>query len=308
MDKTKILKMFALIGAIILFAAVVTRLARGNSMSLSDYANLQGSQAEPSPFSSPNNSPSHDDKGSVADSYANTSEPDPSPSPDLQNDEKSSLPGASLNGDSMLEERRTLAESFYCEPLSENLRRYITGVSYPSFKEGDESPAITPDKLRYIHILHYNFDGEPEEGELICNELIAWDLLEIFYELYRNEYQLEHVLLIDTYDGDDEASMEADNTSCFNYRTVDDTDKLSKHALGLAVDINPLYNPYITYDNGVRKISPEGAEAYSDRSDDFPYKIDEDDLCYKLFIKHGFTWGGNWNSSKDYQHFQKTFN
>ena len=96
------------------------------------------------------------------------------------------------------------------------------------------------------------------------------------------------------------------NTSCFNYRVVENTSSLSKHALGLAIDINPLYNPYITYNkDGTSNVSPVAAMDYADRDKSFPYKIDEDDLCYKLFVEHGFTWGGNWNSCKDYQHFQK---
>jgi hypothetical protein len=100
--------------------------------------------------------------------------------------------------------------------------------------------------------------------------------------------------------------MEDNNTSCFNYRVVEGSTSLSKHAYGLAIDINPLYNPYITYENdGSLSVSPASAKAYADRSISFPYKIDENDLCYKLFTEHGFTWGGNWNSVKDYQHFQK---
>ena len=99
------------------------------------------------------------------------------------------------------------------------------------------------------------------------------------------------------------------NTSCFNYRIVDGTDHLSKHALGCAIDINPFYNPYVVFGKGENNetyISPAGSEIYADRSQDFPYKIDENDLCYRLFKEHGFTWGGSWNSCKDYQHFQKT--
>ncbi|MCM1091547.1 MAG: M15 family metallopeptidase [Muribaculum sp.] len=228
------------------------------------------------------------------------------------------LTGALLNGgvdgQAQLAERVTYmpasgaaAEDFYYEPLSESLQRYITGISYPA-SNGDASQelAISYSDLRYVHILHYDFNGEATEGELICNKAIAADLLDIFYELYYNEYQLERVRLIDEYDGDDTASMEDNNTSCFNYRVVEGTDDLSKHALGLALDINPFYNPYVTYENGVTRISPVGSEGYANRKAEFPYKIDEDDLCYKLFIQHGFTWGGNWNSLKDYQHFQKT--
>lgn len=220
----------------------------------------------------------------------------------------SSLIGASLNGTSQLEQRVLVADGFYYEPVSDNLRRYMTGISYPALDDNEETtePAITFEDLMYVHILHYDFDGNPTEGELICNAAIASDLAEIFQELYRNEYQLEKVLLIDTYDGDDTASMEDNNTSCFNYRPVPGKDHLSKHAYGLAIDVNPLYNPYITYaQDGSQKVSPPSALPYADRTASFPYKIDENDLCYKLFTSHGFTWGGNWNNEKDYQHFQK---
>ena len=132
--------------------------------------------------------------------------------------------------------------------------------------------------------------------------------MEIFYQLYLNEYQIEKVRLIDEYAGDDTASMLDNNTSCFNYRVVDGTSNLSRHAIGCAIDINPFYNPYVVFNkdgSGETYISPKGSEIYADRSQNFPYKIDENDLCYQLFKEHGFIWGGNWNSCKDYQHFQK---
>lgn len=189
---------------------------------------------------------------------------------------------------------------FYYEPLSDEVIDKISGISYV------ENENISLDELRYMHILHYNFDNEITEGELICNKAIAQDLLEIFYELFQAEYEIEKVRLIDEYDGDDTASMEDNNTSCFNYRVVDGTSSLSKHAYGLAIDINPFYNPYVVFQSdGSTYISPKGSEGYTDRSLDFPYKIDDSDLCYKLFKEHGFIWGGNWNSCKDYQHFQK---
>jgi len=227
------------------------------------------------------------------------------------------LTGALLNGgadgQAMIADRVSYAdaagkaqEEFYLEPLSENLKRYMTGISYPTTENAGEL-AISLDELRYVHILHYDFEGNVAEGELVCNASIAPDLLDIFYELYRNEYRIEKVRLIDEYDGDDTASMEDNNTSCFNYRVVEGSSSLSKHALGLAIDVNPFYNPYITYNkDGTTHVSPEAAAVYADRSIDFAYKIDENDLCYKLFIRHGFIWGGNWNSVKDYQHFQKT--
>ena len=132
--------------------------------------------------------------------------------------------------------------------------------------------------------------------------------MEIFKELYDNEYQIDKIRLIDEYGGDDDLSCDDNNSSCFNYRVVGGTDSLSKHALGLAIDINPFQNPYITYPNGVERISPAGSEPYADRNSGLPHMILEGDLCYNLFIEHGFTWGGHWKTLKDYQHFQKTLN
>lgn len=215
--------------------------------------------------------------------------------------------------------------SFYYEPLSPELIDRITGISFPVTKaqadelaipsvniaDSEKDIAISYDDLRYLTVLYYDFHGEVQTGELICNQAIAQDLLEIFYELYLNEYQIEKIRLIDEYNGDDTASMLDNNTSCFNYRVVDGTSSLSKHAIGCAIDINPFYNPYVVFNkdgSGKTYISPEGSEIYADRSREFSYKIDENDLCYKLFKEHGFTWGGDWNSCKDYQHFQKVLN
>lgn len=220
-------------------------------------------------------------------------------SPAYNNTEDNTSEIETMTADS---ERTTYQDGFYYEPLSESIKERITGISYP------ETGCTVPyEDLRYVGLLYVDFDGETQTGELICNKAIAQDMVEIFYELYRNDYRIERICLVDEYGGDDTLSMLDNNTSCFNYRVVDGTTTLSKHALGCAIDINPFYNPYIVYNkngSGETYISPKGSEIYADRSQNFPYKIDENDLCYKLFTAHGFTWGGNWNSTKDYQHFQ----
>jgi hypothetical protein len=76
--------------------------------------------------------------------------------------------------------------------------------------------------------------------------------------------------------------------------------------MGLAIDINPLYNPYIQYNKNKTVILPKEGIPYADRTLDCPYYIDEKDLCYQTFTKHGFTWGGSWDNEPDYQHFQKS--
>lgn len=312
MDRSKLLQMVISLSIIVVVVTGVSHLVRGNSMSLAEYAQLHSSH-----ISSEENSTASGNTASAADSTPATASPAADSSKDSQapseenpqGSETTQLTGAALNGISQLEQRVSLTDDFYYEPLSDNLRRYITGISYPATSSEEEAAAleVSYDALRYVHVLHYDFNGNPAQGELICNEYIAQDLVEIFYELYYNEYQIERITLIDEYDGDDTASMEANNTSCFNYRVVEGSSSLSKHAYGLAIDINPLYNPYVTYEkDGTEKVSPVAALGYADRSVNFPYKIDEEDLCCRLFKEHGFIWGGNWNSLKDYQHFQKT--
>ncbi len=176
-----------------------------------------------------------------------------------------------------------------------------TRILNKSYKEDCKIPLTD---LRYVKILHYGFDHETHVGELIVNEAIADTVIKIFKELYEAKYPIEKMVLIDEYDADDEASMEDNNSSCFNYRVIDGTTNLSKHSQGIAIDINPLYNPYVRPGKGERSVLPVNGAIYADRTLACPYYIDTNDICYQIFTKYGFTWGGNWSSSKDYQHFQ----
>lgn len=197
------------------------------------------------------------------------------------------------------EDRTTYQDGFFYQPITDDIKERIYGLSYKT------DCTIPYEDLRYISVRYYDFDNQVQTGEIICNKAIAQDLVEIFYELYCNEYQIDKIRLVDEYQADDDLSCADNNTSCFNFRTVDGTSTLSKHAQGLAIDINPFQNPYVTYPNGKERISPAGSEPYADRSSGLPHIITENDLCYQLFTAHGFTWGGHWKTLKDYQHFQK---
>ncbi len=188
--------------------------------------------------------------------------------------------------------------SFYVSELPNSVWKNMQGKSY---KEG--CPVERKD-LRYVHVMYVDFAGRSCEGELIVNKLIADDILDIFKQLYKAQYPIEKIALIDEYDGDDELSMSDNNTSAFNFRTISGTDIVSEHGMGLAVDINPFYNPQVKETGNGVAVSPEDAISYADRSVDFLYKIDHEDLCYRLFTEHGFEWGGDWETSKDYQHFE----
>lgn len=187
---------------------------------------------------------------------------------------------------------------FYVSDIPNSIWKNMQGKSY------SEECTVARKDLRYVHVLYVDFGGRTCEGELIVNKVIAEDVLDIFKQLYEAEYPIEKIALIDEYDGDDELSMSDNNTSAFNFRTIEGTDIVSRHGMGLAVDINPFYNPQVKETGSGMKVSPEDAISYADRSEDFLYKIDHDDLCYRLFIEHGFEWGGDWETNKDYQHFE----
>ena len=189
-------------------------------------------------------------------------------------------------------------EAFSISEVGAEIFARIDGKSYKR-----DCP-IPLSELRYLRVLHKDLSGATHEGELICNVRIAEPLTEIFTALYVASYPIEKIRLIDAYDADDELSMRDNNSSCFNFRYVSFTRRISLHGYGLAVDINPLYNPYIKVVDGRKVIAPDNSAAYEDRAKNFPYKIDADDLCCRMFKAHGFTWGGDcWDAEKDYQHF-----
>lgn len=201
----------------------------------------------------------------------------------------------------IVEEESSDPESWFeIRDIDDETFNRIQGKSYKA------NCTVPREDLRYLTVAHYTLEGDVKKGELICNKLIADDLIDIFKNLYDAKYPIERMELVDEYDADDRKSMTANNTSCFNFRVVAGSKTLSNHARGLAIDINPRYNPYVKKQkDGSLYVSPKNGTAYADRKADFPYKIDEEDLCYKEFKKHGFTWGGAWKTMQDYQHFEK---
>ena len=180
-------------------------------------------------------------------------------------------------------------------------------INGKSYRKNDN---ISLSDLRYLKMLHVNFNGEYQVGEMIVNKSVAGDVLEIFKSLCKKKYQIYSMYLIDNFwagsgSKSDSASIDANNTSAFCYRSASDSGNLSKHALGLAIDINPQQNPYVTYKDGKPKFSHDNAADYvENRSSDTPHVITKKDSAYKLFRDYGWTWGGSWSSPKDYQHFQ----
>ena len=189
---------------------------------------------------------------------------------------------------------------FSQEAIPDAVFARMEGRSFP------KDCTVNRQSLRYVRLLHVDVDGRTRLGEMVCNKLIAADVIDIFRELYRQHYPIHSIKLIDDFNADDEQSMRANNTSSFCFRKVTGSKKLSAHAMGKAIDVNPLYNPYYHRSpSGKITVQPTTATKYVDRAATFPYKITKTDLMYQLFIAHGFKWGGAWNRVKDYQHFEK---
>ncbi|MGH2785473.1 MAG: M15 family metallopeptidase [Actinomycetota bacterium] len=157
------------------------------------------------------------------------------------------------------------------------------------------------DDLRLLRLTHNGFDGAVHTGEIVVHEDHARDVLGVFESLFDARFPIRRIELVDVYAGDDDRSMAADNTSGFNCRpSTGDAGSWSQHAYGLAIDINPIQNPYVPRSGPVEP--PAGAK-YADRSVPVQGLIRPNDVVVRAFERIGWSWGGEWSSAKDYQHF-----
>ena len=161
----------------------------------------------------------------------------------------------------------------------------------------DSIPASAKNKLDIVEIYYYSFDNKLHKGQLVIRKELVGDISAIFTEIKNSHFPINKVVPIIKYNWSDILSMEDNNTSAFNYRTVHSTKLISSHSLGIAIDINPLFNPQIKHG----RVLPPGI--VYDRSK--PGTLTAGCIVVKAFIKRGWQWGGHWQTTKDYQHFEK---
>jgi hypothetical protein len=160
---------------------------------------------------------------------------------------------------------------------------------------------VEPGQLRRVDIDYVGFDGQTHRSALIVDEDLVPEVSAIFAQLYRLGYPVEKMSTLDNYpDADDELSMEDNNTSAFNCRTIPGTEKWSPHAYGRAIDLNTRLNPCL-YASGY--FEPQNAAAYLDRSRTDPGLLHNGDPAVRIFTDRGWRWGGDW-TTPDYQHFE----
>ena len=161
---------------------------------------------------------------------------------------------------------------------------------------------VSPGQLRRISLDHLGVDGRRHRGQLIVQEKLVPQVIAIFEQLYWLGYPIQRMRTAEKYrDADDELSMEDNNTSAFNCRTIPGSGHWAKHAYGRAVDLNPVLNPYVDASGDCQ---PKNARGYLDRGRTDPGLIHDRDSTVRTFTDRGWRWGGHWRSPIDYQHFE----
>lgn len=191
-----------------------------------------------------------------------------------------------------------MSESFHSsiEPISPAIFAEMKGASW---HEHERCPA--PAELALIRMNHWGFDGKVHAGELVVAAQVASEVVDIFERIFAARFPIGQMVRVDVFGGDDPASMDANNCSAFNFRLVAGTSTLSHHALGLAIDINPVQNPWLRDD----RVLPPAGRDFRDRGNVRPGMIVRPGPVTDAFDAAGWDWGGDWDGYKDYHHFSR---
>jgi hypothetical protein len=187
-------------------------------------------------------------------------------------------------------------------PISPEIKKRM--IKGKSWRKGCP---VSLQNLRYLQVIHKNFSGQDQRGEIIVHKDVTSEVKQIFKELYAIGYPIRKMKLISDYKGSDWQSIEADNTSAFNCRKATGSKNWSKHSYGKAIDINSIENPYVSRSG---HISHKASYAYKKRQHKNNSAADKavllkNDKAVRIFKKYGWKWGGDWSRVKDYQHFSK---
>jgi hypothetical protein len=194
-----------------------------------------------------------------------------------------------------------VALALQAPPFGHSVSR-ITAAQLPhSWRRGCP---VAPAQLRRLRVTYWGFDRRAHTGTLVVNVRVVWPLVKVFSRLYAARFPIRRMRPIDAYGGNDERSLAADNTAAFNcrYAIAAGPKRWSSHAYGLAVDVNPVENPYL--DRG--RVHPRAGRAYLDRSRRRPGMAVPGGVLVRAFASVGWQWGGRWSASPDYQHFSST--
>ena len=197
------------------------------------------------------------------------------------------------------------AAAFMSQPISpEMLEAMERGNTW------SKEALVPADRLRLLTITHWNFESQEQVGQMIVLDTCEDSVLSIFKALHHKKFPIHQIKPMHYYNGDDKAALNDNNSSCYIDRNIIGGTKKSLHAYGLAIDINPIQNPFVTMDSdcGVATYDPQTGLAYANRLDQRlgkPQRRGMAEEVIDIFAAHGFYWwGGYWDTPIDYQHFQ----
>jgi hypothetical protein len=192
------------------------------------------------------------------------------------------------------------------DPLPAGLAAQMRGTTW------SRGCPVPLEGLRILHFNYWGFGGNIQRGPMVVNASAADDVLWVFHQLFDARFPIKHVGLSTPFHPKSFAehrriTSHRSVTASFNCRPVvtalGPADTFSQHSYGLAIDLNPLQNPYVTSDGFVRN---RAAERYLDRSRNLEGMIHEGDVVFRSFAAIGWSWGGNWSGDKDYMHFSRS--
>jgi poly-gamma-glutamate synthesis protein (capsule biosynthesis protein) len=181
------------------------------------------------------------------------------------------------------------------KPLDAGDRERMSGVAH------HRGCPVALSDLRLVRATHWTFGGRERQGRLVVHCREAHEIRDVLKRLHESRFPIARMHPIERYGGSDRRSMRRNNTSGYNCRRVAGSASWSEHAHGRAVDVNPVQNPYVTWDG----VSPRKGRSYLDRSDKRRGMVNES--VVRAFRRlAGWRWGGDWSGAKDYQHFSLT--
>jgi D-alanyl-D-alanine carboxypeptidase-like protein len=186
-------------------------------------------------------------------------------------------------------------------PFSSSVAR-LTAADLPSsWRTGCP---VGPEDLRRLALSYWGFDDRPHTGTMVVHASVAQTVVDVFHRLYDHRFPIRRMEPVDVFGGSDDASIAADNTAGFNCRTAVAVGppQWSAHAYGEAIDVNPVENPYL--EGG--RVHPRNGRAYLNRGRFRPGMAVQRGLLVRAFAVIGWSWGGRWTGTPDYQHFSAT--
>ncbi|WP_414636444.1 M15 family metallopeptidase [Actinophytocola sp.] len=156
--------------------------------------------------------------------------------------------------------------------------------------------------LRYLTMSFRGFDNRAHTGEMIVNARVAAAVTRVFQHVYEAGFPLEEMRVVAPAELSAPPTGDGNNTTSFVCRSAIGQTRWSAHAYGLAVDVNPFCNPYLRGD----LVLPELATSYLDRGYVRPGMVEPGDVVVRSFAAIGWSWGAEWKSPKDLQHFTAT--